>query len=64
MRTVLAWVVLAGCSRDVPAIRNLVPEIAVSPPELAIGDVIVTQSGSAALYISNAGQADLDVTGS
>lgn len=62
MRPVLALVLLAACSEDQPTIRSLVPAIAVSPESLPMGDVIVTQSGTEAIYITNAGRADLDVT--
>ncbi len=57
----LLWI-LAACTTDQPAIRNLFPEIAVTPPLISVGEVILTQSGSTELYITNAGQADLDVT--
>jgi hypothetical protein len=61
MRTVLPVLALVACGGPETNFRNLAPEISVTPEALDLGEVIVTQSGTAELYVSNAGQADLDV---
>ena len=61
----LATALLGACASDGPSIRNLSPEISVVPTAeagLDFGEVIVTQSGTAELFITNAGRAGLDVT--
>lgn len=55
------WI-LASCGGPEVNIRNLTPEISVTPPSLDLGEVIVTQQGTTELYVANAGQADLEVT--
>jgi len=59
----LAVLPLLACGEpDVPQIRAQVPEIAVSPAVLDLGQAIVPLVTEADVTIANAGRADLDVT--
>jgi len=58
----MSVLLLVACGGPEINIRNLTPEISVTPPSIDLGEVIVSQQGTAELYVSNAGQADLDVT--
>jgi len=78
MRTALPFLALVACSGNETNIRTLYPEISVTPPGLeawtapadTLGpvrgaeprDVIVGETGTMELFVSNEGNADLDVS--
>jgi hypothetical protein len=57
----LLLVALAGCQGEGPHVRTLVPIAGVTPTALDLGDVGVPSEGTATLYVSNGGLADLQV---
>lgn len=56
------WLIAACAEPDPPAIRAQVPEIAVSPAVLDLGEAIVPLVTEDDVLIANAGRADLELT--
>jgi hypothetical protein len=62
MHRSLLLLALCACTPVENNIRTLLPEIAIAPPALEFGDVVAESEMVMATFISNAGQAPLDVT--